>query len=143
MGKGGRKQVVARNGNGGKETAADEPGSDNKTPVWRVSIMDMDGPFGWNALTKAKLLEVHRKLGDMESTKWSEILRGKSNHAMPVAVLEKEARDRLAEIGQDDIDELFQIRLSGPERIFGIRDRHVFRILWWDPDHKVYKTPKK
>jgi hypothetical protein len=76
---------------------------------------------------------------------WQEIrIRDKDkNHAIPVADLTREAQDRLAEIGQDDVDELFSLRLSAKERIFGILDESVMRVLWWDPDHRVCPSPKR
>ncbi len=74
--------------------------------------------------------------------RWHDIERSGS-HFIDVSALTKTARDRLAELGQDDEDELFSIRLTGRERVFGIRDRWIFKILWWDPDHQVCPSYKK
>lgn len=67
---------------------------------------------------------------------WAEI-QGKQHHAIPVESLSKPAKDRLSEIGQDDIDEVFSFRLTGATRVFGIRDRGNVKLLWYDPDHQV------
>ncbi|RKZ46349.1 MAG: hypothetical protein DRR00_24365, partial [Candidatus Parabeggiatoa sp. nov. 3] len=54
-----------------------------------------------------------------------------------------EVLKRLAEIHQDDIDELFSLRLSGKERLWGILDNHILKILWWDANHDVWPSKKK
>jgi len=56
----------------------------------------------------------------------------KNNHFVPVDQLCKEARDRLAELRLDEVDGLTSLRLSGTERVWGIREYNVLMILWWD-----------
>ena len=34
-------------------------------------------------------------------------------------------------------------RISGPGRVWGIREEHVLDLLWWDPRHEVCPSPKK
>ena len=113
-------------------------------PSWRVRSLEIAGPFGWHEISGEKLREIGKKPGDFESLTWQEIrIRDKDkNHAIPVADLTIEAQDRLAEIGQDDVDEIFSLRLSAKERIFGILDESVMRVLWWGPDHRVCPSPK-
>ncbi|MBX7259668.1 MAG: hypothetical protein K1Y02_25150 [Candidatus Hydrogenedentes bacterium] len=62
---------------------------------------------------------------------------------MPINEICKNAQKRLSEIRQDDIDELFSFRIMKKKRLWGILDRHVFKILWWDPDHQVYPMDTK
>ena len=68
-----------------------------------------------------------------------------TNGSHPVALndLDKTARDRLAELNLDDIDHLYSLRLSGTERVWGILDRSILKVLWWDPDHQVCPAAKK
>jgi hypothetical protein len=73
---------------------------------------------------------------------WHEI-EGKQHHSIGIESLSKEATDRLAEIKQDDIAEIFSFRLQGAHRVFGIRDRSVVKLLWWDPEHGVCPSLKK
>lgn len=109
---------------------------------WRFSIMDMGGPFSF-ADVKAKTWQrILEKMRQWDSMTWGEI-EGDDNHAVAVAQLSSKAQKRLLEIGQDDIDEIFSLRLIGRERLIGIRDRHVFRVLWWDPYHQVCPSRKK
>ena len=69
-------------------------------------------------------------------------LRDTGSHPIPIAQLDKLARDRLSEIEQDDLDELFSLRLTGEKRIWCIRNEMVMRVLWWDPSHQVYPVAK-
>jgi hypothetical protein len=114
-------------------------------PAWRISLMEMFSPFGWRQIEPEKLVEVRAKLRDFESMTWYEILvtAKDRNHAVSVSKLCKEARDRLEEIDQGDLDELVSLRLSGAERVWGIRTGNVFHVLWWDPTHAVCPSPKK
>ncbi len=73
---------------------------------------------------------------------WAELLGGKQNHNVSVSDLCKAARQRLEEIGQDDIDELLSLRLSGKERVWGILSEGVCTLLWWDPEHQVCPSVK-
>ena len=67
----------------------------------------------------------------------------KQNHSVAIAQLSKETQKRLVEINIIDIDELFSLRLSGRERIWGILDKGVLNLLWWDPNHRVCPSIKK
>lgn len=114
-------------------------------PAWQVSLMEMMTPYGWRDIRPEKLREVREKLKDFESMTWHEILTASRHRNHPVSIdqLCKEARDRLEEIGQADIEELVSLRLSGPERVWGIRAENVLKILWWDPSHAVCPSLKK
>ena len=109
-------------------------------PVWRFARLEMCAPFGWHEIGREKLIEVHAKLSELEALTWYEILliRKHLNHSVEVYQLNKAARDRLAELGLDDYEELTSLRLSGPERIWGIPQLGAFTLLWWDPHHRVY-----
>ena len=86
--------------------------------------------------------EILPKLCHFESMTWAEIMRaaggrasGNNSHFVEVRNLTRPAKARLAEIGQDDVSELFSLRLSANERIYGIRDRRALKLLWYDPHH--------
>ena len=55
----------------------------------------------------------------------------------------KEAQNRLIELRFDDLDELWEFRLSGKERIWGTRFGAVIDLIWWDPNHEVCPSKKK
>lgn len=111
--------------------------AENNNPVWQVRNIELGGPFGWQVLTRDLFLDnVLPKIKNLESMTWGEILC-RNNHEVRVADLDKEAQKRLQTLKLDDVDQLVSLRLSGRERIWGIRIRSTLRLLWWDPDHKV------
>ena len=73
---------------------------------------------------------------------WVDLGRNGSHH-IPVSRIIPQARKRLEEIHQADIDDLYSLRLTGVQRIIGIRDRNNLKILWWDPEHEVCPANKK
>jgi len=112
---------------------------------WHISLMETVDPFGWHVIDRTKAHEIREKLSHFESQTWNEItVKSKDrNHSVPIGELCKRAQDRLVELNQDDIDELVSLRLSGVERVWGIRSKDIFRILWWDPNHQVCPSSKK
>jgi len=100
----------------------------------------MVDPFGWHQVSREKILDIRHKLASFESMTWGEILiKGKQNHHLvPVERIAGRAQDRLREIGQDDVDEVVSLRLTGQERVWGILEGSVLKVLWWDPRHQVY-----
>ncbi len=61
--------------------------------------------------------------------------KGSNSHLVKVKSLTAQAKARLAKIGQDDVSELFSLRLDARVRIYGIRDRRALKLLWHDPHH--------
>lgn len=110
-------------------------------PSWRFSTVDKDGPFPWPAGANTEL-EIVKKLHSFDSMEWSQI-EGRQHHSISVDGLSKAAQKRLQQIKQDDIDEVFSFHLRGKPRIFCIRDRHIAKLLWYDPEHQVCPSEKK
>ena len=131
----------------GRKKPRQEPAPDSQytTPVWRLSSMDLEGPFGWGNLTESKLRDIRSKLAGFESNTWHEILVRDSHrsHTVLVERLSPKAKKRLREIDMDDIDALVSLRLSGPERVWGIRTAGIFDLLWWDPQHLVCPSKRR
>lgn len=106
-------------------------------PTWRVGAVDWDGPFGWGRLTEPTLLrELWQRLRDFESMSWTDIEHAGS-HNVATDKLCAAARQRLEELQQDDVDDLFSLRITGRRRVWGFREANVLRLLWWDPEHQV------
>jgi hypothetical protein len=76
---------------------------------------------------------------------WREILfdGARSHHQPGVWQLCKEARERLEAIGYGDLQRIVSLRLSGAERVWGVMEEGVLRLLWWDPEHQVYPVAKR
>jgi hypothetical protein len=111
---------------------------------WRVRRADWDGQWGWHtADARVILLEVVSKLHDYETMKWAEI-EGDRNHFVALDHICGDAQRRLRELGlEDEVEALFSLHLTGPKRVWGIRDGAVLHVLWWDPDHTVCPSIKR
>ena len=126
---------------GGKQPRAERTPEELQRlpPTWRLGTLDLDGPFGWRTLDPARFEQVLQRLHAFESMNWNDILivGKKQNHTVAVRDLCSEARARLEELEQSDVDELVSLRVTGAQRIWGIRDGRSLKLLWWDPEHRV------
>src|SRR5680860_208464 len=98
-----------------------------------------EGGWGWQNVSRATVVErILYKLAHFETMTFPDIERAvKGSHNVSYDQLCRDAQKRLEERGLEDLDQLFSLRLSGKERIWGIREGNVLRILWWDPKHQV------
>lgn len=110
---------------------------------WRFNAADRNGPFAWSNLADGDAhKEVIETLASLETMTEGD-LGAKGCHFIETPTLCKEARDRLAEIQLDDLDELYSIRITGRTRIFCVHREDVLSVLWYDPDHAVCPSNKK
>jgi hypothetical protein len=118
-------------------------GSDGLKIRWSFSIIDKDGPWGFEKISADefwnKLLPKLRHYGNMT---WADLFNHRHNHSVDKKGIIKGAEKRLKEIDQDDIDQLVSIAINGKPRLWGIRQNDEFRFLWWDPHHKIWPTTK-
>ena len=122
-----------------------------KSPTWSFSIMDRNHPrwcFTDNDILYSKLL---CRLADFEGLTWQDIMstkgskadgHGSTSHFIPIDGIIREAQKRLEDIHQNDIGELFSLRLSGKERFWGILMDGVFRLIWYDRNHQIAKSER-
>lgn len=66
----------------------------------------------------------------------------KKNHDHAITDLNAIAQDRLRTLDENE-ERVFRFRLGGACRLWGFRSGDLFRILWYDPDHKVYPVNKR
>ncbi|HST60034.1 MAG TPA: hypothetical protein VLK84_15115 [Longimicrobium sp.] len=104
--------------------------------------MDLGGPWCWSALGGNSLREVLQRMRELESMTWHAITETGS-HFIETSALSRPARERLVTIQQDDVDQVYSVRVTGRRRIIGLRDGGVLRVLWWDPEHEVCPSAKK
>ena len=83
------------------------------------------------------------KLQSYETQTWQEIMSapkgrgdGSKNHNIGVQKLCPDAK-KLLEDNHYYIDEIFSLRLTGEERIFGILNNGVLDIVWYDNEHQI------
>ena len=85
---------------------------------------------------------MHCNLKNFETMLWNDIL-GRNNHAVLVSQISREAQVRLEDLKLDDNESLISLRLTGTQRIWGIRIGNILQLLWWDPNHEVCPSEKK
>lgn len=125
-----------------KRAVAGKPNSDDPTVIWGFSFVDLGGPWGWSKIEPKVLAHVLDFFHQLEALRPSEVFGPKHKRVEPDALC-PEANKRLAEIELDDLDCLWELHVSGRERIWGHRDGHVFYPVWWDPLHEVCPSKKK
>src|SRR5207253_5179337 len=118
---------------------------DSERPGWQLSQADRQGRWAVRLDDEAVIATLYRALHDFDSCSWAELQRGADPRAKQIDVerLCKAARDRLVVLGLDGEEVLWELRVSGTRRIWGMRQKATFRVLWWDPDHTVYPSIKK
>lgn len=139
-------------GKGIADAALSTSSSDQKFQ-WEVSLMDTgvgeDDSCRWTwDLTPDELQELMAFLAHSSRRTWAEIEgdrtgrrnRHKKHHNHDVADICKEAQTRLHQHIDESHDKLFRFRYAGEKRIWGVRDRAVFRMIWADLHHQVYPT---
>ena len=110
---------------------------------WNITNADFEGEYGLDKIEKDTLLkEVIPALHQYENMTWGEI-EGKKSHFVDLDKCSGEAQKRLKEIGLDDLEQLFSLRIGSKKRILGRRQGAVFYVLWWDPKHQVCPSKKK
>ncbi len=120
------------------------PNASQRSPVWRVRTMDVGGPWCFLGKMDAILSGAFQKrLADLETMSWAAIDGQTGSHFVPTSSFSKVARDRLRELKQDDVEQLYSLRVTARIRVWGIREEHVLKFLWFDPDHEVCPSVKK
>lgn len=115
-----------------------EPFIDKKKVFWSFSIYDSGIKFPSTSQNDIIFSQAANCIKDCELRTWPDIEKNrKRDHPISVDVIEPFARARLAEIGQDDIDELWSIHFNGLFRLWAIREQSLLKILWLDPEHQI------
>jgi hypothetical protein len=111
---------------------------------WRVQELDWDGSWGWSQASTDEILRtIVPKLHNYESMTWAEIEGPSGSHSVQLDQLCSEAQVRLNEIGRGDLESLFSVRINGEQRVWGVKDIAILRVIWWDPDHSVCPSELK
>ena len=88
------------------------------------------------------------KLQTFETQTWQEILnasggkvegKGNNNHFISADKLPTEERKVFIGAGyMRNFEKVFSLRLSAKERLIGVVDMNVFRVLWYDAFHRFF-----
>jgi hypothetical protein len=116
--------------------------SDDCHPDFKAEQMDQEGPWGWAHFDSSEMQELFKKLFESQKLTWQD-LRNNGSHFVNREDLSSEAQKRLLHLENEDLDHLFSLRLTGPKRIWGIKEGNILWLLWWDPNHQVCPSLKK
>ncbi len=86
-------------------------------------------------------LDIAKHLRDYQGLTWADVKR--KDHPVARNRIIGEAQQRLEYLNQEDVDALWRLKFTNRQRLWGIRDTKIFRVLWWDPQHKVCPSVKK
>jgi hypothetical protein len=141
-----RKQVkVSEIPQGRKEakSAPEEPAMSRKAS-WQLNRAQMADPYGWHDLSLKEVLYVQVKPSELERQTWAEIFvkRKHWNHSVPVSQLKCPEARKWMRRNMPDQTELWTLRLSGAERVWGVFGQGTYLLVFWDPDHLIWDTPR-
>ena len=105
-----------------------------------------DGEIDWHddSHDEESFREVAGLLKKYSPRTWGQIEQDRRrDHEVPINNLIRKAQNRAAELQIEDFGKLWRFRFDNLKRLWGIRDQHVFRILWWDPQHRICPSIKK
>lgn len=146
------KKVIQKEGVNGKKlpVAIEDPNSYYRmTPVWSFKNLD-NGYKKWGFIhVKDINATIISKLRDYEGLTWGDIMKasggrnhGNNCHFENVSDLIPEAQQRWSELKLDEYDRVFSLRLAGEQRLYGILENGVLKIIWFDPIHEIYAVKK-
>ena len=117
--------------------AVDPDAQRDRALAWRFARVDLAGSWWWGELASEHVAELQQQLADLETQTVHALTN--SDELKPIAVTDiaREAQQRLRDIEQEDVDELWELRLRDRRRVWGIVQGSFFYLLWWDPSHTV------
>lgn len=121
-----------------------------KHPIWAFQRCDLEHPKWSIKNCDSFCMDILDKLISYEGQTWAEIISasggkkngGTNNHFENISELCREAQKRILDLHLD-IDQLFSLRLTGKQRLYGIVNSEVFTILWYDAEHEICPSTKK
>lgn len=129
-----------------KPIFGDFPKSEDSNIVWRFSRVD----FQWDLLKVAEfrhgisLSKFFCKIKKFESMRVQDMFSGRPGKCYPFDdKLPPHLGERLENLGYEELSEIHCLRVGSKERIFGILEKNVFYVLWWDLEHRVWPSSKK
>ena len=116
---------------------------EDKHLAWRFNKSDHGGPFSCDKMSATDRKDVWNRMSQFEQMTAGDLKNADSNHGVAPQRMSKEARDRLRELQLDDQEKFWAFHINNKRRFWCIKYENIYALLWWDPEHKVYLTPKK
>jgi hypothetical protein len=107
-----------------------------------------EGQFEWGRIRDLKrVATVLGRVQELEQKTWLDLQRADASlhaHELSAHKLSAAARQAIADAKLDaEIDQLFQVGVSGKQRIIGLRYESEFHVVWWDPQHEFCPSKKR
>lgn len=106
-------------------------------------LMDHDGPWSFDKITAEDSQQLFRFLGNIETQTVGELAAGTETGLYKEYDMgdcpNPEPLRRLGEL-YEGADAICRLRVDGKKRLYGIKQDHVFAVLWWDPEHEVWPS---
>ncbi len=110
------------------------------------SFLKFDCQSKWSITGKAPthdFWEIGGKLKNFQQMQWKDLAANQENHhSVPIYKIRKDAQKVACDLKIDDYEDIWSLRLTGTQRLWGIKEGQYFMAIWWDPDHQIY-PPKK
>jgi hypothetical protein len=127
-----------------------DPGNSDREPV-RFVMRRMrcgDGQFEWGQVSDPRRVRtILRRVMELEGKTWFDLQKADVSlhaHELSANRLSPEAEQAIADAKLDaEVDQLFQVGVSGKQRIIGLRYESEFHVVWWDPMHEFCPSKKK
>jgi hypothetical protein len=145
MGKAGKQPGIAAAPKGIKTPRAEfEPDVvKNEALTWALARVDFEGKWGWAKLLADEAEPLHKELSVYEGQTLHTLVKGQKIKDIPAANMCREARDRLVLLGLEEYDTLWELRLNGKRRVWGVIHGSTYYLLWWDPKETACNPPPK
>jgi hypothetical protein len=117
---------------------------DDEKASWRVSRIQLIDPYGWHELDSTGIQRVKDRLASLERSTWRDIFirDARHNHQIEVNSLKCPLAKEWMAQNLPDQPYLWTIRVTQLERIWGILSEGAYQIVFWDPNHLIWETPK-
>lgn len=125
-------------------TGSRDPEAIKHKPIsWGLKQVDLDGEWSWRKVDSEHLQSLHEQLAELEGKPLWHLLRSNKVKDIPARHLRRKAQSRLKEIGLEERDTLWELRLLNKWRAWGLVNGSVFHFLWWDEFETVCNPPPK
>jgi hypothetical protein len=80
------------------------------------------------------------RIRDMEQMTPAQVFRGDpgKDYGDPARLPNRDARDRLSDLGLIDETCISRLRIGSSERLYGFRRDPEFYAIFWDPKHEIW-----
>lgn len=107
---------------------------------WCFHHYQQEGPFSFSDLRPSDWRILLERLRGLDALHLPG-LRSAGCHRVEIGNIVAEAQRQLQHLDMDDA-ELWSFRITGERRFWCIKTLNIFSLLWWDPHHRVYPSPR-